>query len=275
MFNLEEQISRWRQQMLAAGINSPVPLEELENHLREDVSHLVASGKSEAAAFQIALARVGNPGAVGSEFKKTSSRWSTPFVVGSLIWAALAAVFMAVMASRWVAGKFNLLLTAHIFTLTMGYVTAFLAGGLGVYGVYRQWRRMVSEEDRHVLSRAIHRFTLASAVLVTGGFMLGMVWSSQNRGIIWTNDPREIGPLCAAVWLAAVTLARWLGQINSVNVIRLSIVGNMVVGLAWFGAVTLVHGHSIGSLWPLDALLGVHLFFLGMSAASGSRPVEA
>ena len=35
MFNLEEKISEWRKQMLAAGIRSPVPLEELEIHLRE------------------------------------------------------------------------------------------------------------------------------------------------------------------------------------------------------------------------------------------------
>jgi hypothetical protein len=36
MFNLEQAIADWRQQMLAAGIKTPVPLEELENHLREE-----------------------------------------------------------------------------------------------------------------------------------------------------------------------------------------------------------------------------------------------
>jgi len=30
MFNLESSIARWREQMLAAGIQSPVPLDELE-----------------------------------------------------------------------------------------------------------------------------------------------------------------------------------------------------------------------------------------------------
>jgi hypothetical protein len=274
MFDLEKQISRWRQQMLAAGIKSPVPLEELESHLREDISLLVSSGQSEATAFQIAVVRVGNPGVVGSEFKKTASR-STPFVIGSLVWAALAAVCLAAMAGRWADGKFNLLLTAHIFALTMGYVTAFLAGGFGIYGVCRQWRSVASTDDLQTLNRAIHLFTQVSAALVVAGFVLGMIWSNQNRGSIWTNDPREIGPLCAVVWLLAVTLVQWLGQINSCNVIRLSIAGNMIIGLAWFGAWALAHGTSPWAFWPLDALLGAHLFFLGMSAAPGSRPVEA
>ena len=34
MFDLEKSITRWREQMLAAGIKTPSPLEELENHLR-------------------------------------------------------------------------------------------------------------------------------------------------------------------------------------------------------------------------------------------------
>jgi len=38
MFNLDEAISEWRKQMLAAGIKTPVPLEELETHLRDNVA---------------------------------------------------------------------------------------------------------------------------------------------------------------------------------------------------------------------------------------------
>ena len=37
MFDLEQSITNWRKQMLAAGIKSPVPLEELEIHLREEI----------------------------------------------------------------------------------------------------------------------------------------------------------------------------------------------------------------------------------------------
>ncbi len=177
-----------------AEANAPPPASGIrcrwknwQSHLREDISTLVASGQTEAAAFQIAVARVGNPGAVGSEFKKTSPRWSMPFVVGSSVWAVLAAVCLAAMAGGWSEGKLNLLLAAHIFSLTMGYVTAFLAGGFGIYGVCRQWRREVSAGDQQILNRAIRLFTSIAAVLVAGAFVLGIIW----RGTVWVNDPRE------------------------------------------------------------------------------------
>jgi hypothetical protein len=46
----------------------------------------------------------------------------------------------------------------------------------------------------------------------------------------------------------------------------------MIVGLAWFGAGGMVHGYGVAGLWPLDALLGVHLFFLGMTVMPGHKP---
>jgi len=70
MFNLEQAIAEWRQQMLAAGIQTPVPLEELENHLREEVEQQTAMGLTPPAAFPIAVERVGQGNLLGAEFKK-------------------------------------------------------------------------------------------------------------------------------------------------------------------------------------------------------------
>ena len=44
MFNLGKAIAEWREETLAAGIGTPVPLDELENHLREDVKNQIQSG---------------------------------------------------------------------------------------------------------------------------------------------------------------------------------------------------------------------------------------
>ena len=44
MFDLEKAIADWRRQMLAAGIKTPVPLEELESHLREEIEQQMKSG---------------------------------------------------------------------------------------------------------------------------------------------------------------------------------------------------------------------------------------
>jgi len=70
MFNLDQAISEWRQQMLAAGITTPVPLEELELHLREEIERHAKSGLSEAEAFQAAVEKIGQAHLLQKEFKK-------------------------------------------------------------------------------------------------------------------------------------------------------------------------------------------------------------
>jgi len=59
MFDLEQSIAGWRRQMLAAGIKAPVPMEELETHLREDVEQQMKSGLGAQQAFEISATRIG------------------------------------------------------------------------------------------------------------------------------------------------------------------------------------------------------------------------
>jgi hypothetical protein len=70
MFDLEQSITEWRRQMLAAGIKSPVPLEELESHLRDDLEQQMRSGVSAPAAFDAAVARLGRADVLKPEFKR-------------------------------------------------------------------------------------------------------------------------------------------------------------------------------------------------------------
>ena len=69
MPNIEESIRKWRQQMLAAGIQMPVPLEELEIHLREEIERLARSGVAEDEAFHSAVQRIGSANALRNEFE--------------------------------------------------------------------------------------------------------------------------------------------------------------------------------------------------------------
>ncbi len=69
MFNLEQAISNWRQQMLDAGVKTPVPLEELEGHLSEDIEQHVRAGLDARTAFQRAIERMGDAGALKAEFE--------------------------------------------------------------------------------------------------------------------------------------------------------------------------------------------------------------
>jgi hypothetical protein len=65
--------------MLAAGIKSPVPLEELETHLREEIEWRIKSGLSERQAFEIAAQKIGEFEQIKTEFKKLAAdNWNRP-----------------------------------------------------------------------------------------------------------------------------------------------------------------------------------------------------
>jgi hypothetical protein len=70
MPNLEQSIAEWRQQMLAAGIKSPVPLDELEGHLREEIGQRINSGYSPEQAFEMTLKQIGHAKMLKCEFEK-------------------------------------------------------------------------------------------------------------------------------------------------------------------------------------------------------------
>ena len=84
MFNIESAIAEWRQQMLAAGIESPAPLNELESHLREEIGRQMQSGLDEQQAFEAATALMGQPGTLKLEFENAQAEtWPRP-----LAWTA-------------------------------------------------------------------------------------------------------------------------------------------------------------------------------------------
>ena len=68
MFDLEQSIAEWRKQMLAAGIKSPVPLEELESHLREEIERRMKSGLTEQVALHSAIQTIGQASLLKKEF---------------------------------------------------------------------------------------------------------------------------------------------------------------------------------------------------------------
>src|ERR1041385_7042230 len=73
MFNLDQAITDWRRQMLAAGIKAPVPLDELESHLRDDVEQQMQSGLTARQAFEVAVRQLGEAGVLKQEYKKVGT----------------------------------------------------------------------------------------------------------------------------------------------------------------------------------------------------------
>jgi hypothetical protein len=70
MSDLEQSIAEWRKQMLAVGIKSPTPLDELESHLRDEIERQAKLGMDEASAFDLAIKKIGAAPGIQIEFEK-------------------------------------------------------------------------------------------------------------------------------------------------------------------------------------------------------------
>jgi hypothetical protein len=99
MFNLEQEITKWRKQMAASGIRKREALDELESHLRDDIEQQTRAGASEQKAFHSATKRLGQADTLHSEYNKVkvvkrlnlNSRHLYSFGVGM---ALLLAIFL-------------------------------------------------------------------------------------------------------------------------------------------------------------------------------------
>jgi hypothetical protein len=77
MYNLEEQIADWRNELANSESIFPENIDELEDHLRASISRLVEQGLSDEEAFFVAARRIGTSTELSREFLKVN---------GNLIW---------------------------------------------------------------------------------------------------------------------------------------------------------------------------------------------
>jgi hypothetical protein len=74
MFNLDQEITKWRQQLVAGGITERDDLDELESHLRKDMEEQMRSGADVESAFKNAVRRMGAAGRLQEEFSKFETK---------------------------------------------------------------------------------------------------------------------------------------------------------------------------------------------------------
>lgn len=60
---------------MATGIKAPVPMEELESHLREDIEQQIQSGTNAQTAFETTVLRLGQGDVLKTEFAKAKDFW--------------------------------------------------------------------------------------------------------------------------------------------------------------------------------------------------------
>ena len=72
MFDMNEQIKKWRHTLTQSEAFGKSDIDELESHLREETEHLMALKLSPEEAFWVAAHRVGDTGTLAGEFAKVN-----------------------------------------------------------------------------------------------------------------------------------------------------------------------------------------------------------
>jgi hypothetical protein len=150
MFNLEQSIAEWRRLMLAAGIKSPVPLEELECHLREQIEEQIRSGISEQLAFETAVRRIGCADELKMEFNKTRDlKWVRRGIMPFMGVVGLSITFSTNLFGVFVLGKSSCVFFSHQWWsdwFACYFVwTSFTVIGLAGVVVNRKWSKAMKE----------------------------------------------------------------------------------------------------------------------------------
>jgi len=114
MFDLETAIAEWRQQMRAAGIQSPQTLAELECHLRDAVEQHLKSGLNKPAAFHAAVGDLGNAGLLKREFAWAGGFWGW-FGEDKITRITRVLGLVWLVQSLWYLGETMLAVNQHFF----------------------------------------------------------------------------------------------------------------------------------------------------------------
>lgn len=100
MFELNKSVNDWRRRLLTTGYCSRLELEELEEHLRQEVKTLESMSLSTEEAFIIASRRLGEPEEISREFGKVDlgSFWRS-----RLLWIVTGVLLYTLGSSLCVA----------------------------------------------------------------------------------------------------------------------------------------------------------------------------
>jgi ABC-type transport system involved in cytochrome c biogenesis permease subunit len=155
----------------------------------------------------------------------------------------------------------NVWLATHVVMVTLGYSSVALAGFLGIIYILRGlFTTSFNETTASSLGRMIYGVTCFATLFSFVGTILGGIWADQSWGRFWGWDPKENGALLIVLWNAIILHARWGGLVRERGLAVMSVFGNIVVSLSWFGVNMLGVGlHSYGFM---DRAFGTLMTFI-------------
>ena len=142
----------------------------------------------------------------------------------------------------------NFWLATHVTCITLGYVSAFVAGLMGIAYIFLGvFTNMLRKEGSANLTRMTYGVLCAGMFLSFVGTVLGGLWADYSWGRFWGWDPKENGALLIVIWIALILHARWAGLAKHRGIAVLSVLGIIVTSWSWFGTNFLGVGlHSYG-----------------------------
>ena len=155
----------------------------------------------------------------------------------------------------------NVWLATHVVMVTLGYSSVGLAGFLGIIYILRGLlTTSFSETTAASLSRMMYGVICFATLFSFVGTILGGIWADQSWGRFWGWDPKENGALLIVLWNATILHARWGGLIRERGLAVMSVFGNIVVSLSWFGVNML--GVCLHSYGFMDQAFGTLMAFI-------------
>ena len=155
----------------------------------------------------------------------------------------------------------NVWLATHVVMVTLGYSATFLAGFLGIIYIFRGLlTKSFDETTAKSLGRMMYGIVCFATLFSFGGTILGGIWADQSWGRFWGWDPKENGALLIVLWNAIILHTRWGGYARERGIAVMTVFGNIITSLSWFGVNMLGIGlHSYGFM---DRAFGVLLAFI-------------
>jgi ABC-type transport system involved in cytochrome c biogenesis permease subunit len=171
----------------------------------------------------------------------------------------------------------NFWLATHVTCITLGYTTAFVAGGMGIaYILLGLFTNMLRKEGSANLTRMTYGVLCTGMFLSFVGTVLGGLWADYSWGRFWGWDPKENGALLIVLWIALILHARWGGMVKHRGIAVLSVLGIVVTSWSWFGTNFLgvgLHAYGGAKVNAMAMLVGIDLIFIAI-AGLGMIPLH-
>jgi len=161
-------------------------------------------------------------------------------------------------------------LATHVVGEALGYSAMFLAGLIGIIYICRGlFTTSFDEVTSKSLGRMMYGVVCFATLFSLVATILGGIWADQSWGRFWGWDPKENGALLIVLWNAITLHARWGGYVRERGLALMTVFGNIITSLSWFGVNMLGVGlHSYGfmeqAFGPLLAFIVSQLVIIGL-----------